>query len=118
MQVLNLVIDMENLSQVTVYIHQHKDILPECSEPYGLYNIQLRAPTNAGKFLDKWFNLKDYKMNGLPRRQLPCKAVNDDEKLDYDGGIGKCIFSKFSFDLSKCSMTYLVLAQQDIWRTR
>ena len=107
----NLVVDMENLSQVTVYLHQHKDILPECSEPYGLHNIQLKGPTNAGIFLDKWFNLKDYKMNGLPRKQLPCKAVNDDEKLDYDGGIGKCIFSKLSFDLSECSITYLVLAR-------
>ena len=94
---------MESLSQVTVYLHQHKNILPECSEPYGLYSIQVKGPTNAGTLSDKWFNLKDYKMNGLPRKDLPCKAVNDDEKLGYDGGIGKCIFSKFYSGLSKYS---------------
>ena len=92
----NTVLDWGNMSQATVYLHQHKDVLPECTEPYGQFNLQIKGPTKPGTYQDRFFVITDYKMNGLPRKQLPCKAVEENEKLGYDGGVGKCIHGKFT----------------------
>ena len=99
----NLVLDWNNLSQLTFYVHQHKDILPECTEPYGQFNIQVKGPTKPGTLQDRYFVVRDYKMNGLPRKDLPCREVADDEDLGYDGGIGKCIYGKFTIQQSYLS---------------
>ena len=95
---LNLVLDFDNLSQLTVYFHQHKDALTECSEPYGQFNMQLKGPTKPGTLQDRFFVVRDYKMNGLPRKQLPCRPVEENEKLGYDGGIGKCIHGNLQME--------------------
>ena len=87
---------MEGLSQFTMYIHQHKDILPECTEPYGQFNAQIQGPAKPGTLQDRWFAVKDFKMNGLPRKDLPCQEVADNEDLGYDGGVGKCLYGGFS----------------------
>ena len=91
-----MVLDMEELAQFTLYIHQHKDILPECTEPYGQFNVQIQGPAKPGTLQDRWFVVRDFRMNGLPRKDLPCQEVADDEDLGYDGGIGKCLYGWFS----------------------
>ena len=93
-QIFNLVLDMENLDQFTLYLHQHKDILPECTEPYGQFNIKINGPTRNGTLQDRWFVIKDFMNNGLPRPELPCQKVDEEEKLGYEGGIGKCLYGE------------------------
>ena len=95
LQMLTLELGMENLTQYTVYLHQHRDIFPECTEPYGQYNLKVAGPKSNGTVQERWFLIKDTKMKGLPRDELPCRASNETEELGYEGGIGKCIYSEF-----------------------
>ena len=93
-QIFNVVLGMENLDQFTLYLHQHKDILPECTEPYGQFNIKINGPTRNGTLQDRWFVIKDFRTNGLPRPELPCQKVDENETLGYEGGIGKCLYGE------------------------
>ena len=90
---------MEELAQFTLYIHQHKDILPECTEPFGQFNAQIQGPAKPGTLQDRCFAVRDFRMNGLPRPDLPCQEVGED--LGYDGGIGKCLYGGYSLNIGQ-----------------
>ena len=94
-QMLSLDLGMENLAQYTVYIHQHRDIYPECTDPYGQYNQRVSGPKNSGYMQERYYLIKATEMLGLPRDALPCRALNETEKLGYEGGIGKCIYGEW-----------------------
>ena len=98
-QMLNLDLGMDNKTQYTVYLHQHRDIYPECTEPYGQYNQRVAGPKNNGLIQERYYLIKATEMRGLPRDVLPCKAKNETEELGYEGGIGKCIYG----ELEKCT---------------
>ena len=112
---------MEGLDQFTLYIHQHKDILPECTEPYGQFNAQIQGPAKPGTLQDRWFAVRDFKINGLPRKDLPCQAVGENEDLGYDGGIGKCLYGLFDKKLSEVaqiSLPILLHVFQSFWKMK
>ena len=76
--------------------------------------MQLKGPTKPGTLQDRFFVVRDYKMNGLPRKQLPCRPVEENEKLGYDGGIGKCIHGKPADGIScflNINILYLLLTE-------
>ena len=91
---LSLDLGMDNLSQYTVYIHQHRDVYPECTEPYGQYNQRVGGPKSNGYIQERYYLVKATEMLGLPREDLPCRPLSENEKLDYEGGIGKCIYGE------------------------
>ena len=92
---LNLDLGTENLSQYTVYIHHHRDIYPECTEPYGQYNQRVPGPKSNGTIQERYYLIKATEMKGLPRKTLPCRVLSETEKMGYEGGIGKCIYGMF-----------------------
>ena len=86
--------DFTNVSQYSVYVHQHKQVFPECSEPYGLHGLKVVKHDRKGVMEKRVFLIKDTRLEGLPRQNLPCKIHDDNEELGYDGGIGECIDGK------------------------
>ena len=101
---LALDLGMENLSQYTVYIHHHRDLYPECTEPYGQYNQRVPGPKNNGYIQERYYLIKATEMKGLPRDELPCRAHEGADKLGYEGGIGKCIYGEWEKCTPKCHL--------------
>ena len=83
------------MSQYSIYIHQHKDVYPECSEPYGLNGLKVVGHDKKGTMETRVFLMKDTRVEGLPRKELPCRAPEDHEHFSYHGGIGECIDGKY-----------------------
>lgn len=94
-QALSLTMDVKNVSQYTIFVHQHNKIYPECAEPYGLHSIKVVPHREPGIMETRGFLIKDTLMKGLPHDGLPCHINKEDEVLGYDGGIGECIDSMF-----------------------
>ena len=92
-----LTMDVRNISQYAIFVHQHKHVYPECAEPYGLHSIKVAPNTELGVLEQRGFIIKDTMMKGLPREGLPCHEASEDEVLGYDKGIGECIDSKFIY---------------------
>ena len=94
LQGLVLTMDVRNISQYAIFVHQHTQVYPECAEPYGLNSIKVVPNRETGVLETRGFLIKDTLMKGLPRDGLPCHINGRDEVLGYDGGIGKCIDRK------------------------
>ena len=92
-----LTMDVRNISQHAIFVHQHKHVYPECAEPYGLHSIKVAPNTEPGVLEQRGFIIKDTMMKGLPREGLPCHEASEDEVLGYDKGIGECIDCKFFY---------------------
>ena len=90
-----MVMDLKDVTQYSIYLHQHKDVYPECSEPYGLHGIKVAAHDKKGTMETRVFLVKHTRVEGLPRKELPCQVLANSEQLSYHGGIGECIDSEF-----------------------
>ena len=104
-QALALTMDFKNVSQYSIYVHQHKDVYPECSEPYGLHGLKVVAHDKKGIMEKRKFLIKDTLFEGLPRKKLPCHIHENIEELGYDGGIGECIDGKHSVKMVTLAFT-------------
>ena len=97
--------DFKNVSQYSIYVHQHKDVYPECSEPYGLHGLKVVAHDKKGIMEKRKFLIKDTLFEGLPRKKLPCHIHENIEELGYDGGIGECIDGKHTVKMVTLAFT-------------
>ena len=86
--------DVRNISQYAIFVHQHKHVYPECAEPYGLHSIKVAPNAGPGVLDTRGFIIKDTLMKGLSREGLPCHEASEDEVMGYDKGIGECIDRK------------------------
>ena len=79
-----------------VYVHEHRDIIPDLTNPYGLFSYKLSRPRTPGIMEVKSLLMKDYLYKALPRENLKCLSVDNGNMKEpsYEGGIGKCIESK------------------------
>ena len=89
---LTLLLELTNIVQYMVFVHQHKDVYPDDREPYGLYKIVVPRHEYAGHQIIETYGIKDNWMKRLPRKEVPCQqSQNDQEITGYTGGIGDCI---------------------------
>ena len=102
LQGLDLLIDTRGISQYLVFVHEHRDIIPDLTDPYGLFSYKVPGPKNSGILEGKLFVMKDNLYKALPRKDLSCQSVgnSDTKEPSYEGGIGKCIESKKSYFVS------------------
>ena len=70
--------DVRNISQYAIFVHQHQHVYPECAEPYGLHSIKVAPNTEPGVLEQRGFIIKDTMMKGLPREGLPCHEASED----------------------------------------
>ena len=98
LQGLDLIMDTSGISQFLVYVHEHRDIIPDLTDPYGLFSYRVLGPKDFGKLDTKVFNMKDNLYKALSKKELKCRANDNDDTKEprYEGGISPCIESKKS----------------------
>ena len=85
-----MTLDTEGISQYLVYVHEHRDIFPDLTNPYGLFSYKLSRPRTPGTMEVKALLMKDNLYKALPRDDLKCISVDNDitKEPSYEGGIG------------------------------
>ena len=91
-----MILDTKGISQYLVYVHEHREIIPDLTKPYGLFTQKPAGPKIPGIMEAKSFLIKDNLYKTLPREDLKCLSVDNGNMKEpsYEGGIGKCIESK------------------------
>ena len=105
LQGLDLIMDTSGISQVLIYVHEHRDIIPDLTDPYGLFSYRAVGPKDFGILETKIFNMKDNLYKALSRKNLKCRVIDNDDTKEpsYEGGISRCIESKTS-EVKKVSL--------------
>ena len=88
-----MLVDTHGVSQYLVFTHEHREIFPDLTDPYGLFSYKVLGPKSLQTMDAKIFVMKDYLYKSLSRKDLSCRSSDNVKEPSYEGGIGTCIDS-------------------------